>query len=85
MLRFMVLLGLFGVIVPRLGAQSPIFPLDGVGQPRCRLAIATEPVSAKEGRRVFVLHSGVHTILAHPNKNQAALSLKQNLLKRGVP
>jgi pimeloyl-ACP methyl ester carboxylesterase len=35
-------------------------------------------------RRVYVMHSGVHTILANSNKNIAAASLKEGLLKRGV-
>lgn len=35
-------------------------------------------------RRVYVLHSGVHTILADPWKNIAADTLADGLLKRGV-
>ncbi len=45
--------------------------------------------SAAEGagkgkRRVYVLHSGVHTILADPWKNVAADALKSGLMARGV-
>jgi hypothetical protein len=36
-------------------------------------------------RRVYVMHSGVHTILANPQKNIAADTLREGLLKRGVP
>src|SRR5579864_4973963 len=36
-------------------------------------------------RRVYVLHSGVHTILADPRKNIAAEKLREGLEKRGVP
>lgn len=35
-------------------------------------------------RRVYVLHSGVHTILSDPWKNIAADSIKDGLMKRGV-
>jgi hypothetical protein len=46
---------------------------------------ATENVPAKKDRRrVYVMHSGVHTILANPDKNIAASSLKEGLLQRGV-
>jgi len=38
----------------------------------------------KPERRVFVLHSGVHTILSDPIKNIAAEKLKAGLLKRSV-
>ncbi|MCI0376990.1 MAG: hypothetical protein L0215_05255 [Gemmataceae bacterium] len=41
-----------------------------------------EPVRNK--RRVFVLHSGVHTILSDPWKNIAAEGIKSGLEKRGV-
>jgi len=39
---------------------------------------------AKARRRVYVLHSGIHTILAHPNKNIFAENMRDSLLKRGV-
>jgi hypothetical protein len=35
-------------------------------------------------RRVYVLHSGIHTILSNPEKNIAAITLREGLLKRGV-
>lgn len=35
-------------------------------------------------RRIYVLHSGVHTILADPWKNIAADTLREGLIKRGV-
>jgi hypothetical protein len=38
----------------------------------------------KPGRRVYVLHSGLHTLLSDPAKNLAAESLKDGLCKRGV-
>src|SRR5438105_2449669 len=38
----------------------------------------------KPPRRVYVLHSGLHTILSDPVKNIAALTLKEGLHKRGV-
>ena len=43
---------------------------------------ADDPPAAK--RRVYVLHSGIHTILANPEKNIAALSLREGLLERGI-
>ncbi len=46
---------------------------------------ASEPDAAnKPRRRVYVLHSGLHTILSDPVKNIAAETLKEGLLKRGV-
>ena len=36
-------------------------------------------------RRVYALHSGVHILLAHPNKNHAAEELHYQLRQRGVP
>ena len=35
-------------------------------------------------RRVYALHSGVHILLAHPNKNHAAEMLRADLKRRGV-
>lgn len=35
-------------------------------------------------RRVYVLHSGVHTILANPNKNIFAETMRDSLKKRGI-
>lgn len=35
-------------------------------------------------RKVYVLHSGIHTILSNPEKNIAAISLREGLLQRGV-
>ncbi|MCI0682947.1 MAG: hypothetical protein L0Y71_12660 [Gemmataceae bacterium] len=44
-------------------------------------------VSAVGGppRRVFALHSGVHILLAHPDKNHAAKRFHADLRRRGVP
>ena len=42
---------------------------------------ADEPAAK---RRVFVLHSGIHTILSHPSKNIAADQLERGLIQRGV-
>lgn len=36
-------------------------------------------------RRVYVLHSGVHILFAHPDKNHAALVLRDELKRRAVP
>src|SRR5262249_15777832 len=36
-------------------------------------------------RRIYVLHSGVHTILAHPNKNIFVENIRDMLTKRGLP
>src|SRR6266849_3479115 len=41
-------------------------------------------VKEEAKRRVYVLHSGVHTILADPRKNIAAEKLREGLQKRGV-
>lgn len=35
-------------------------------------------------RRVYVLHSGIHTILSNPEKNIAAISIRDGLKERGV-
>jgi pimeloyl-ACP methyl ester carboxylesterase len=46
---------------------------------------ATEPAAAvKPPRRVYVLHSGLHTILSDPVKNIAAQKIREGLHKRGV-
>lgn len=48
-------------------------------------AVGVEPGAAKPAkRRVYVLHSGIHTILANDNKNIAAETLREGLLARGV-
>lgn len=39
---------------------------------------------AKSARRVFVLHSGIHTIIADPAINISAERLEKGLLKRGA-
>lgn len=46
---------------------------------------ADRPQPGKSNRRVYVLHSGVHTILADPWKNVAADALKSGLMRRGIP
>jgi len=46
-----------------------------------------EPAPDKDGnarRRVYVLHSGIHTILANKNKNIFAENMRDSLIKRGV-
>jgi hypothetical protein len=54
-------------------------------KPEKTAGAATESIPAKKDRRrVYVMHSGVHTILANRNKNIAASSLKEGLLQRGV-
>ena len=40
--------------------------------------------AGKARRRVYLLHSGLHTILSDPAKNIAAETLKDGLRKRGV-
>jgi len=45
---------------------------------------AVSPVTDKPRRRVYLLHSGLHTILSDPAKNIAAETLKEGLRKRGV-
>jgi hypothetical protein len=54
-------------------------------EPPSSVGSRPSPLVAKDRRRVYVMHSGVHTILANPNKNIAADSLKAGLLQRGVP
>jgi hypothetical protein len=46
-------------------------------------ALATPPAPVAH-RRVYVLHSGVHTISSASGKNLAAHSLKDGLCKRGI-
>lgn len=47
------------------------------------LTLATH-AGAQSKRRVFVLHSGMHIILAPADKNHAAKTLKELLAKRGI-
>src|SRR5436309_8898512 len=47
-------------------------------------AVAEAKPAPPAKRRVYVLHSGVHTILANPEKNTAAIQIGLGLLKRGV-
>jgi hypothetical protein len=62
-------------------AQDRAAPADGREAKAAEKATKLPP---KKDRRVYVMHSGVHTILANPNKNIAASSLKEGLLQRGV-
>jgi len=39
---------------------------------------------AEKPRRIYVLHSGLHTILSDPDKNTAALSVRDGLRERGI-
>jgi hypothetical protein len=49
------------------------------------LLLAVGPFSeAQAKRRVYVLHSGMHVILAPKDKNHAARTLKEVLSKRGI-
>ncbi len=41
-------------------------------------------VDAQEKRRVYVLHSGMHVILAPADKNHAARTMKAQFAKRGI-
>jgi len=45
---------------------------------------ATSSADAQTKRRVFVLHSGMHVILAPKDKDHAARTLKEILKKRGI-
>jgi hypothetical protein len=62
----------------------------GDERPRAKSADNAADAPAKCGppkraaRRVYVLHSGVHTILAHPNKNVFAETMRDMLKKRGI-
>jgi pimeloyl-ACP methyl ester carboxylesterase len=51
-----------------------------------KTAEPAKPVALKEEskRRVYVLHSGVHTILSESHKNIAAERIREGLEKRGV-
>ena len=49
------------------------------------LALAPFGHADSAPRRIYALHSGVHILLAHPNKNHAALMLRDELKRRGVP
>lgn len=51
----------------------------------CCFALATTGRGDEAPRRVYALHSGVHIILAPPDKNHAALVLREELKRRGVP
>jgi pimeloyl-ACP methyl ester carboxylesterase len=53
----------------------------------CLLCLGAQPADQKPvaKRRVFVLHGGLHTILANPKKNATALRLAECLADRGVP
>jgi hypothetical protein len=46
--------------------------------------LAAAPLGAQEARRVWVLHSGVHILMAPKDKNFAALKLRDDLVARGV-
>jgi hypothetical protein len=55
--------------------------------PRVKSAGLLQDAPAKPGppvRRVYVLHSGVHTVFAHPNKNIFAETMRTGLKKRGI-
>ncbi len=49
------------------------------------LMACTPLASAQDKRRVFVLHSGMHVILAPKDKDHAARTMKELLTKRGIP
>jgi pimeloyl-ACP methyl ester carboxylesterase len=48
------------------------------------LAMISGQCRADPPRRVYALHSGVHIFLAHPDKNHAAKTLRNELQRRGV-
>lgn len=45
---------------------------------------SAEPEAVLKCRRVYVLHSGLHTLLSTSSRNIAAENLREGLLKRGV-
>jgi hypothetical protein len=71
LIPFLVSAGGFFVQTPCLGDKTP--------GPAKTKAAKEEPK-----RRVYVLHSGVHTILSDPRKNIAAEKLRDGLVKRGI-
>ena len=51
----------------------------------CTILLSAPPCAdAQAKRRVFVLHSGMHVILAPADKDHAARTLKELLGKRGI-
>src|SRR5262245_34146216 len=42
------------------------------------------PLPGSDKRRIYLLHSGVNTILAGSNKNLFAENMREHLLKRGI-
>lgn len=71
------------LVFPLLLAGTAVVPAPCLGDKPSGPATI---VAAKEEtkRRVYVLHSGVHTILANPHKNIAAEKLRDGLVKRGI-
>jgi len=69
---FLVLAGTAFVETPCRAGGTPVEPAK------------TAALKEESKRRVYILHSGVHTILADPRKNIAAERLKEGLEKRGV-
>jgi hypothetical protein len=59
-------------------------PAGSAAKPEAKAEKTEKAPPQKDRRRVFIMHSGVHTILANPNKNIAAASLKEGLLQRGI-
>lgn len=60
-------------------------PASWAEEPKEPVQVAQAVPEAKEKpRRVYLLHSGLHTILSDPIKNIAAETIKQGLRKRGV-
>lgn len=61
-----------------------LFPIVGIFIVLPTSVLAGETDKGAPRRRVFVLHSGLHTIMSHPHKNLAAEQLRQGLHERGV-
>src|SRR5262245_53599816 len=50
----------------------------------CLIIFSALPSAAQEQRRVWVLHSGVHILMAPKDPNFAAVKLRDDLVARGI-
>jgi pimeloyl-ACP methyl ester carboxylesterase len=78
---------LFLTAVPRCAASAAADSVqaDTKAASKSGPVNGTEPGTAKPAkRRIYVLHSGLHTLFANPNKNIAAEMLREGLLERGI-
>ncbi len=70
---------LLGMAAARGDERPRAKPADNVADAPSKTGPPKRPA-----RRIYVLHSGVHTILANPNKNIFAESMRDMLKKRGI-